>query len=74
MEHKFTITYKVDGDIPICPDWIRQQVEMHMSQLQADINFKKLHGSHKLGLTSSGPWFGDPGPGYVRIDKQAHIG
>ena len=57
MEHKFTIIYRGNNDIPICPDHVHSELRKVISELQADIDAKKLNGDHKLELQSVGPWF-----------------
>ena len=57
MEHKFTIIYRVNNDIPICPDHVHSELRKVISKLQADIDAKKLNGDHKLELQSVGSWF-----------------
>ena len=61
MEHKFTITYKVNNDIPICPDHIHGEIKKAVKSVQAHIDAKNLNGDHKLELQAAGPWFEWPG-------------
>ena len=42
MHIEYKIKYKIDGDIPINPDWIREQLQAGVDKLQAQINKKKL--------------------------------
>ena len=57
MEHKFTIIYRVNNDIPICPDHIHKEIKKAIASVQADIDYKKLNGEHKLEIQPAGPWF-----------------
>ena len=41
MEMEFKIRYRIDGDIPINPAWIRDQLNLSVQALQKEIN-KKL--------------------------------
>ena len=53
---KYIITYKVGNDIPIYPGWIRDQLKAAVTELQAKIDKKNLHGQHVLEFeTSSKP-------------------
>ena len=47
---RYIITYKIGNDIPINPDWIRDQVKAAVTELQAKIDKKNLHGQHVLTL------------------------
>ena len=47
---KYIITYKIGNDIPINPDWIRDQVKAAVAKLQAKIDKKNLPGQHILTL------------------------
>ena len=58
MKHKFIITYEVNNDIPICPDYLHEEIKKAMHRVQAEaIDFKKLNGDHKLKIQPVGPWF-----------------
>ena len=57
MEHKFTIIYRVNNDIPICPDHIHKEIKKAIASVQADIDYKKLNGEHKLEIQPVGSWF-----------------
>ena len=57
MEHKFTIIYRVNNDIPICPDHIHKEIKKAIASVQADIDYKKLNGEHKLEIQPAGSWF-----------------
>ena len=50
MEMEFKIRYRIDGDIPINPAWIRDQLDLSVQALQREINKKNLHGRHVLRL------------------------
>ena len=45
---KYEITYKVGNDIPINPEWIKDQIRAAVGKLQAEIDKKNLHGQHVL--------------------------
>ena len=45
---KYIITYKVGNDIPINPEWIKDQIRAAVGKLQAEIDKKNLHGQHVL--------------------------
>ena len=45
---KYEITYKVGNDIPINPEWIKDQIRAAVGKLQAEIDKKNLHGQHRL--------------------------
>ena len=47
---KYIITYKIGNDIPINPDWIREQLQAAVNKLQAEIDKKPLNGQHVLEL------------------------
>ena len=47
---KYIITYKIGNDIPINPDWIREQLQAAVNKLQAEIDKKPLNGQHILEL------------------------
>ena len=42
MEMEFKIRYRIDGDIPINPAWIRDQLDLSVQALQKEINKKIL--------------------------------
>jgi len=56
MEMEFKIRYRIDGDIPINPAWIRDQLDLSVQALQKEINKKHLYGSHKLSLQAPEGW------------------
>ena len=56
MEMEFRIRYRIDGDIPINPAWIRDQLDLSVQALQKEINKKNTHGVHKLSLQAPEGW------------------
>ena len=56
MDLEYKIIYKIDGDIPINPAWIREQLDLSVQALQKEINKKNLHGVHKLSLQAPEGW------------------
>ena len=56
MEMEFKIRYRIDGDIPINPAWIRDQLDLSVQALQREINKKNLHGPHVLRLQAPEGW------------------
>ena len=56
MEMEFKIRYRIDGDIPINPAWIRDQLDLSVQALQKEINKKNLHGRHVLSLHAPEGW------------------
>ena len=56
MDLEYKIVYRVDGDIPINPSWIGEQLNVSVQALQKEINKKNLHGVHKLELKLPGGW------------------
>ena len=56
MELEYKIIYRIDGDIPINPAWIGDQLNVSVQALQREINKKNLHGAHKLELKLPGGW------------------
>ena len=56
MEMEFKIRYRIDGDIPINPAWIRDQLDLSVQALQREINKKNLHGRHVLRLQAPVGW------------------
>ena len=54
MHIDYKIKYKIDGDIPINPDWIREQLQEGVDKLQAKINKKNLGGKHTVKLYDPG--------------------
>ena len=54
MHIEYKIKYKIDGDIPIYPDWIRDQLQAGVNKLQAQINKKNLGGKHTVELNDPG--------------------
>ena len=72
MEHKFIVTYSVDGDVPICPDHLHKQLDRAVQMLQGDIDAKELMGNHSLKLQACGPWFpAEMKPIYFKLEPQA---
>ena len=72
MEHKFIVTYSVDGDVPICPDHLHKQLDRAVQMLQGDIDAKELPGFHSLKLQAGGPWFpAEMKPIYFKLEPQA---
>jgi hypothetical protein len=60
MVQKFIIRYKVEDDIPICPDWILKQLQDNVSITQSEIDRKNLFGKHKLELREvKEEWFAE---------------
>ena len=61
MEHKFTIIYRVNNDIPMCPDYLHAEIKKAIANVQADIDRSFLaspkNAEHKLEMQSVGPWF-----------------
>ena len=56
MELEYKIIYRIDGDIPINPAWIRDQIELSLQALQEKINKKNLTGDHKLVIKLPDGW------------------
>ena len=56
MELEYKIIYKIDGDIPINPAWIGEQLNVSVQALQKEINKKNLTGAHKLEIKLPGGW------------------
>ena len=56
MELEYKIIYKIDGDIPINPAWIGEQLNISLQALQKEINKKNLHGVHKLSVQAPEGW------------------
>ena len=56
MDLEYKIVYRVDGDIPINPSWIGEQLDLSVQALQKEINKKNLTGVHKLELKLPGGW------------------
>ena len=56
MHIEYKIKYKIDGDIPINPSWIGEQLNVSVQALQKEINKKNLTGVHKLELKLPGGW------------------
>jgi len=56
MELEYKIIYRIDGDIPINPAWIGEQLNVSVQALQKEINKKNLHGAHKLEIKLPGGW------------------
>ena len=56
MELEYKIRYRIDGDIPINPAWIRDQLETSLQALQKEINKKNTFGRHTLRLQAPEGW------------------
>ena len=56
MKIEYKIIYMIDGDIPINPAWIRDQLDLSVQALQKEINKKNLHGRHVLRLQAPEGW------------------
>ena len=56
MDLEYKIIYRIDGDIPINPAWIREQLDLSVQALQKKINKKNTHGVHKLSLQAPEGW------------------
>ncbi len=56
MDLEYKIIYRIDGDIPINPAWIRDQLDLSVQALQREINKKNTHGVHKLSLQAPEGW------------------
>ena len=56
MELEYKIIYRIDGDIPINPAWIGEQLNVSVQALQKEINKKNLTGAHKLELKLPAGW------------------
>ena len=56
MEMEFKIRYRIDGDIPINPAWIRDQLDLSVQALQKEINKKNTFGRHVLSLQAPEGW------------------
>ena len=56
MEMEFRIRYRIDGDIPINPAWIREQLDLSVQALQKQIDKKNLDGTHKLVIKLPEGW------------------
>ena len=54
MHIEYKIKYKIDGDIPINPDWIRGQLHASVQALQKEIDKKNLGGKHTVELDNPG--------------------
>ena len=54
MELEYKIIYKIDGDIPINPSWIREQLQAGVDKLQKEIDKKNLGGKHTVELNDPG--------------------
>jgi len=54
MHIEYKIKYKIDGDIPINPSWIREQLHASVQALQKEIDKKKLWGKHTVELDDPG--------------------
>jgi hypothetical protein len=57
MTLEYKIIYTIDGDIPINPAWIRDQLQEKIDKLQKGFDKKKiLAGRHKLRLQAPEGW------------------
>jgi len=56
MELEYKIIYRIDGDIPINPSWIGEQLDLSLQALQEKINKKNLIGDHKLVIKLPDGW------------------
>ena len=56
MNLEYKIIYRIGGDIPINPSWIRDQIQTAVDALQVKINEKNLHGTHTLELCFPDGW------------------
>ena len=56
MELEYKIIYRIDGDIPINPAWIGEQLNVSVQALQKEINKKNLTGVHKLEIKLPEGW------------------
>ena len=56
MELEYKIIYKIDGDIPINPSWIGEQLDLSLQALQEKIDKKNLTGEHKLVIKLPSGW------------------
>ena len=56
MHIEYKIKYKIDGDIPINPDWIRAQLQVVVDKLQAKINKKNQKRIRLQALKPSSGW------------------
>ena len=54
MELEYKIIYRIDGDIPINPAWIGEQLNVSVQALQKEINKKNLGGKHTGELDDPG--------------------
>ena len=55
MHIEYKIKYKIDGDIPINPDWIRGQLQAGVDKLNKKLQAKKgLGGKHTVELDDPG--------------------
>ena len=55
MHIEYKIKYKIDGDIPINPDWIRAQLQAGVDKLNKKLKDKKgLGGKHTIELDDPG--------------------
>ena len=50
MNQHFIIRYKVEDDIPVCPDHILNELKTHVEIIQSKIDAKNLFGKHTLEL------------------------
>ena len=55
MHIEYKIKYKINGDIPINPDWIRAQLQAGVDKLNKKLKAKKnLGGKHTVELDDPG--------------------
>ena len=50
MNQHFIIRYRVENDIPVCPDHILKELKKHLGLMQAGLDAKNLFGEHILEL------------------------
>jgi len=50
MNQHFIIRYKVEDDIPVCPDHILNELKTHVEIIQSKLDAKNLFGKHTLEL------------------------
>jgi len=56
MTLEYKIIYTIEGDIPINPAWIRDQLDTSLQALQKEINKKNTFGRHTLRLQAPEGW------------------
>ena len=70
MALEYKIIYRNDGDIPINPAWIGEQLDLSVQALQKKINKKNLMGVHKLELKLPEGWGPRGIPGVHKLRKK----